>query len=154
MTETPAPQVDLSRVRSVVADERGLAVASTLRADGTIHSSVVNAGVTVHPLTGAEMAGYVAIGGAMKLRHLRSRRRLTLAWRVGFRWRTVEGPVTLIGPDDPLDGFDPAGLPRLLRDVFLCTGATHDNWEEYDRVMAEERRCAVLVAPERVYGVG
>ena len=72
------------------------------------------------------------------LRHLRSRPRMTMTWRVGFRWQSVEGAVTLIGPDDPLDGFDPARLPQLLRDVFLCTGATHDDWPTYDRVMAED----------------
>jgi PPOX class probable F420-dependent enzyme len=149
-----AAGVDLSRVREMVAGERGLAVASTLRADGSIHSAVVNAGVTTHPLTGEEVVGYVAIGGVMKLRHLRSRPRMTMTWRVGFRWQSVEGPVTLIGPDDPLEGFDPAGLPQLLRDVFLCTGATHDDWPTYDRVMAEERRCVVLMSPDRVYGRG
>ena len=149
-----AADVDLSRVRAVVAGERGLAVASTQRADGSVHNAIVNAGVTTHPLTGDEVVGYVALGRALKLRHLRSRPRMTMTWRIGFRWQSVEGAVTLIGPDDPLDGFDPARLPQLLRDVFLCTGATHDDWPTYDRVMVEERRCVVLLSLERVYGVG
>ena len=145
---------DLARVRELVRRERGLAVVSTLRSDGSVHNAVVNAGVTTHPLTGEEVVGYVAVGSALKLRHLRARPRATLTWRVGFRWQSVEGPVTLIGPDDPLEGFEPANLPQLLRDVYLSTGATHDDWPTYDRVMAEERRCVVLVSPERVYGVG
>jgi PPOX class probable F420-dependent enzyme len=145
---------DLARVGELVKGERGLAVVSTLRSDGSVHSAVVNAGVTTHPLTGEEVVGYVAVGRALKLRHLRARPRATLTWRVGFRWQSVEGPVTLIGPDDPLEGFDPADLLQLLRDVYLSTGATHDDWPTYDRVMAEERRCVVLVGPERVYGVG
>ena len=145
---------DLARVRELLKGERGLASVATLRSDGTVHSAVVNAGVTTHPLTGEEVAAYVALGAAMKLRHLRRRPQATVTWRVGFRWQTVEGPVTLIGPDDPLEGFAPAGLPQLLRDVFLSTGSTHDDWPTYDRVMAEERRCVVLVRPERVYGVG
>jgi PPOX class probable F420-dependent enzyme len=145
---------DLARVRELVKGERGLATVATLRSDDTIHAAVVNTGVTTHPLTGEEVVGYVALGSAMKLRHLRRRRRATVTIRVGFRWQTVEGPVTLIGPDDPLEGFAPAGLPQLLRDVFLSTGSTHDDWPTYDRVMAEERRCVVLVSPERVYGVG
>jgi PPOX class probable F420-dependent enzyme len=145
---------DLARVRELVKGERGLASVATLRSDGTVHAAVVNAGVTTHPLTGEEVAGYVALGGALKLRHLRRRPQATITWRVGFRWQTVEGGVTLIGPDDPLEGFDPAGLPQLLRDVFLSTGSTHDDWPTYDRVMAEERRCVVLVRPQRVYGVG
>jgi PPOX class probable F420-dependent enzyme len=145
---------DLARVREMVKGERGLAVVSTLRSDGSVHNAVVNAGVTTHPLTGEEVVGYVALGRALKLRHLRARPRATLTWRVGFRWQSVEGAVTLIGPDDPLEGFDPADLPQLLRDVYLSTGATHDDWPTYDRVMAEERRCVVLVSPGRVYGVG
>jgi hypothetical protein len=39
----------------------------------------------------------------------------------------------------------------LLRDVFTAAGGTHDDWPTYDRVMAEERRAAVMIAPERVY---
>jgi PPOX class probable F420-dependent enzyme len=145
---------DLARVRELVRGERGLAVVSTLRSDGSVHNAVVNAGVTTHPLTGEEVVGYVALGRALKLRHLRARPRATLTWRVGFRWQSVEGAVTLIGPDDPLEGFDPADLPQLLRDVYLSTGATHDDWPTFDRVMVEERRCVVLVSPERVYGLG
>jgi hypothetical protein len=40
----------------------------------------------------------------------------------------------------------------LLRDIFTAAGGTHDDWDTYDRVMATERRVAVLVEPERVYG--
>jgi hypothetical protein len=35
--------------------------------------------------------------------------------------------------------------------VFVAAGGTHDDWATYDRVMAEERRAAVLVSPVRVY---
>jgi hypothetical protein len=38
--------------------------------------------------------------------------------------------------------------------VFVAAGGTHDDWDEYDRVMAEERRAAVLVTPTRIYGIG
>ncbi|MGA3256787.1 MAG: pyridoxamine 5'-phosphate oxidase, partial [Mycobacterium sp.] len=31
---------------------------------------------------------------------------------------------------------------------------THDNWDEYDRVMAKERRAVVLIEPGRVYSNG
>jgi hypothetical protein len=43
-------------------------------------------------------------------------------------------------------------LRVLLRTVFAAAGGTHDDWDEYDRVMADERRLAVLVRPRRVYG--
>jgi hypothetical protein len=39
----------------------------------------------------------------------------------------------------------------VLRDIFLAAGGTHDDWDTYDRVMAEERRGAVLIRPSRVY---
>jgi hypothetical protein len=41
-------------------------------------------------------------------------------------------------------------VPQLLRDVFAAAGGTHDDWDEYDRVMAAEGRTAVLVAPDRI----
>jgi hypothetical protein len=37
-----------------------------------------------------------------------------------------------------------------LRAVFQAAGGTHEDWDEYDRVMAAERRAAVLIQPERV----
>jgi len=40
---------------------------STLRADATIHSSVVNAGVLHHPITSAPVIGLVAVCGSRKL---------------------------------------------------------------------------------------
>src|SRR5262249_6557413 len=63
----------------------------------------------------------------------------------------AEGPVQLCGPGDPLPGVDTEGLRLLLRAVFTAAGGTHEDWETYDRVMAQERRTAVLMTPERVY---
>ena len=72
--------------------------------------------------------------------------------RAGWQWAGVEGPAELAGPDDPLEGIDGEGLRLLLRAIFTAAGGAHDNWDEYDRVMAAERRVAVLVKPERTYG--
>jgi hypothetical protein len=44
--------------------ERFLVVVSTVRADGTIQSSVVNAGVLAHPVTGEQVVGFVTYGRA------------------------------------------------------------------------------------------
>jgi hypothetical protein len=41
----------------LVAGDHGLCAVSTLRPDGTIQSSVVNAGVLPHPVTGAQVVG-------------------------------------------------------------------------------------------------
>jgi PPOX class probable F420-dependent enzyme len=143
---------DLDGVRRLGAAESGLVVVSTNRPGGSVQSSVVNAGVLRHPPSGADVVGLVARGGSLKLTHLRDRPRATLVFRSGWEWTAVEGPVELAGPDDPLPGLDGDGLRRLLRDVFTAAGGTHDDWDTYDRVMAEERRTAVLIRPERVYG--
>ena len=78
--------------------------------------------------------------------------RATLAFRAGWQWAAVEGSVELAGPDDPMEGIDAERLRVLLRDIFAAAGGSHDDWDEYDRVMASERRVAVLVDPERIYG--
>ncbi len=145
---------DLTSFENLVPLDHGLVVVSTSRADGTIQSSVVNAGVLDHPLTGRPVVGFVAAGGSHRLANLRARPRLTVVIRAGWRWAGVEGPVDLAGPDDPLGTIDAERLRVLLRAIFTAAGGTHDDWPEYDRVMAAERRVAVLVTPERVYGSG
>jgi len=144
---------DLDGVRRLGAAEAGLTVVSTARPGGSVQSSVVNAGVLPHPLSGDGVVGLVARGGSLKLKNLRDRPRATVVFRSGWEWAAVEGPAELAGPDDPLPGLDGDALRRLLRDVFTAAGGTHDDWDTYDRVMAEERRTAVLIRPERVYGV-
>jgi PPOX class probable F420-dependent enzyme len=141
---------DLDLVRRLVAADHGLAVIATTRADGTIQSSLVNAGVLDDPLTGEPVVGLVARGSALKVRLLKRSGRASVTFRSGWEWVAVEGPVHLIGPDDPADGFSPDGVPQLLRDVFTAAGGTHDDWDEYDRVMAAERRVAVFVDPARI----
>ena len=136
---------------ALVPGDHGLCVVSTLRGDGTIQSSVVNAGVLEHPVTGAQVVALVARGGALKLANLRARPRATIVVRAGWQWAAAEGPAEIAGPDDPLPGFPPEALAGLLRHVFIAAGGTHDDWPTYDRVMAEERRAAVLITPERVY---
>ncbi|MDQ4096254.1 MAG: TIGR03618 family F420-dependent PPOX class oxidoreductase [Actinomycetota bacterium] len=145
---------DLDGFALLIETEHNLVVVATSRDDGTVQASVVNAGVMEHPLTGQRVVGLVALGGAHKLANLRARPRATIVGRSGWRWVGVEGPAQLIGPDDPAPGIDAEGLRLLLRAIFTAAGGTHDDWDTYDRVMAEERRTAVLVTPERVYGAG
>lgn len=142
---------DLGDFARLVARDRGLCVVSTLRADGTIQSSVVNAGVLDHPLTGQPVVGLVARGGTRKLANLRARPHATIVVRAGWEWVAAEGNVQIVGPDDPLAGIDGEDRRLLLRAVFIAAGGTHGDFATYDRVMAEERRAAVLLAPTRVY---
>jgi len=139
---------------ALASDESGLAVISTLRADNTIQASLVNVGKVAHPDTGAEVLAFVTYG-KVKLANLRARPQLAVTFRKGWMWATVEGDGELAGPDDPAPWLaDAEQLRLLLRDVFTAAGGTHDNWDEYDRVMAEQRRTVVLVAPTRVYSNG
>ena len=142
---------DLTDFGRLVPREHGLIVVSTLRADGTIQSSVVNAGVLSHPFTGQPAVGFVVRGGTRKLDNLRARSRATVVIRAGWEWAAAEGPVELIGPDDPAPGVDAERLRLLLREIFAAAGGTHDDWDTYDKVMAQERRAAVLLSPDRVY---
>lgn len=138
---------DVSAFTEMLSRDHGLCVLSTLRSDGGIQSSVVNAGVMAHPRTGAPSVVLVAIGGSRKLAHLRADPRATVVARAGWQWVTVEGTAEIIGPGDT----DAEALRLLLRSIFQAAGGTHDDWDTYDRVMREERRAAVLITPTRVY---
>ncbi len=144
----------LELVRRLGRESHGLAVVATTRPDGSVHASLVSAGVLDDPATGEPVVGLVVRGDARKLAHIRRSGRAAATFHSGWEWATVEGPARLAGPDDVLEGFDPAGLPGLLRAVFTAAGGTHDDWEEYDRVMAAERRTAVLIRPSRLLGNG
>jgi PPOX class probable F420-dependent enzyme len=142
---------EVSAFADLVPMDHGLCVLTTLRRDGSAQASVVNAGVLPHPLTGEQVVGLVAAGGSRKLDHLRADPRATIVARAGWQWATVEGDAEILGPDDPRPDIDSQALRVLLRDIFRAAGGTHDDWDTYDRVMAEERRAAVLVAPRRIY---
>jgi PPOX class probable F420-dependent enzyme len=143
---------DLALLERLGKREHWLVVLATSRPDTSIQMSVVNAGLISHPLSGERVVGIVARGGTVKLRNLRRRPTATVVFRSGGEWAAIEGPVELIGPDDPMDGFAGSRLPELLREVFRAAGGTHDDWPTYDRVMAEERRAVILIHPERSYG--
>ena len=141
---------DLQRLGDL---NEGIVVVAVTRANGTVASTVVNAGVLPHPTDGTQTVGMVVRGDTGKHRMLRKRPRATVTFLRGWRWATVEGSVELIGPEDPYPGMDDQAVASLLRNIFTAAGGTHDDWDEYDRVMAEEKRLAILVRPERIYGL-
>ena len=143
--------IDIGPFAALVPADHGLAVIAVALPDGSVHASVGNVGVLAHPLTGATIVGLVAVGGARKVRLLRAHPRTTVTLRAGWEWAAVDGPVELVGPDDPFPGIDADRLRQLLREIFTAAGGTHDDWDTYDRVMAAERRTAVLITPERLY---
>ena len=143
--------LDLASFEELVPQDHGLCVVVTRRADQTPHTTVVNAGVLAHPVTGECSVGFVAAGGTRKLVHLRADPTIAVVVRAGWRWVAVEGRAQLIGPDDPHSEVDEERLRLLLREIFTAAGGVHDDWPGYDRTMREERRTAVLVSPSRVY---
>jgi PPOX class probable F420-dependent enzyme len=142
--------VDLAAFSELLPLDHGLCVLSTLRRDGSVAASVVNAGALAHPVTGVPVVGLVA-RGLRKRDNLRNDPRATIVARVGWRWAAVEGEADVIGPDDPHPDVDGERLRLLLREVFTAAGGTHEDWAEYDRVMLRERSAAVLIVPRRAY---
>jgi hypothetical protein len=142
---------DIEEFRRLIAGDHGLVVVSTPRDDGTIASSVVNAGVLPHPVIGATVVGMVIRGGTRKLDRLRKRPYASVVARSGWEWAAVEGRTELAGPDDPMPGVDAERLRLLLREIFTAAGGTHEDFDTYDRVMLAERRTALFVHPDRVY---
>ena len=139
---------------ALATGEKGLAIVSTVRADGTVQASLVNVGLLGHPVSGQASLGFVTYG-KVKLANLRARPQLAVTFRNGWRWATVEGRAELAGPDDPQPWLADADQLRLLiREIYSAAGGTHEDWDEFDRVMVAERRAVVLVAPTRLYSNG
>ena len=137
-----------------IALDHGLAVVSTTRSDGTIQSSVVNAGVLDHPTRSEPVIAFVSAGTAGRLANLRARPRATVVLRAGWQWAAVEGPVELAGPDDPLAGIDAEQLPGLLRDIFVAAGGVARRLEGV-RPRDGERTAGRSAGPRtRMYGNG
>jgi len=61
----------------------------------------------------------------------------------------LEGHAQVIASDNT----DAEELKMALRDVYRAAAATeHPDWDEYDEAMRTERRAAVIVVPEKIYG--
>lgn len=151
MTRTLPAVASINDARRLIQLDLGLATLSTVRSDGSVQLVVVNAGIIEHPTTHEEVAAFVARGGTRKIDHIRGHPYAALLWRAGWAWVTVEGTAELCGPDDPLTGLDDDDVRLLLRSIAKSTGMAHDDWAEYDRVVAAERRTAVLITPDRIY---
>jgi PPOX class probable F420-dependent enzyme len=131
-------------VRRIVALDHGLATLATVRGDGNVHLSLVNAGVIDHPSDGQPVAALVSRQSTRKFANLSERPQATLQWRAGWAWVAVEGAVEVCGPGTE-------DLAGLLRTIFSAAGGQHEDWAEFDRVMAAEQRVAVLLRPGRIY---
>ena len=136
---------DLAVVRELAAVADHFGVLATTRKDATVHASLVKAGVLDDPDTGEASVGIVVGGEARKLGHLRASGQATIVFAHGARWVAVDGPVHIVEADEGTEGVAP-----ILRSVYTAAGGTHDDWDEFDRAMADEGRCAALVAVHRI----
>ena len=142
----------IDTVRKYLSTDTGLAVISTAQADGRVLSSLVNCGLIDHPVSGEVRLAMVSGGGAARLGHIRRGSEVTVAVTRGWNWAGVTGPAELVGPVDSASGLGSDATRLLLREIFEAAGGTHDDWEEFDRAMADDGRTAVLVSPERIIG--
>lgn len=142
---------DLKTFQSILSLNQSLGVCVT--SDGESFEpqvSVVNVAIVEHLLTADSVVAIVARPGA-KLRNLRKHARATIVARAGWEWTAVSGPVELSGPDDPGIGLTDSQQAALLRDIYHAAGGTHDDLAAYDLEMLSDRRCAVLLKPERCW---
>jgi hypothetical protein len=142
---------DLDYIRNIAGRDHGLAVVAVARDDGTVAASVVNAGVLAHPVDGSQVVAFVSGAASRRLERLRAGHPITVTFRAGWTWASVEGCAEIVGPDDPHPQLDGDALSELLRAIFTAAGGTHDDWAAYDKAMADERRPAVLIRPRRIY---
>ena len=143
---------DIEIFSNYLSAETGLATVSTTQADGRILSTVVNCGMIEHPLTGDTCVAFVSGGNAARLKHVDRGSQVTVSVRRGWSWSSATGPADLIRPESLPEGINAEEMRLLLREVFHAAGGVHDDLEEYDRAMAEEKRVVVCVIPDRILG--
>jgi PPOX class probable F420-dependent enzyme len=118
---------------------------TTFRRSGAAQVSVVTCGLY------GEGVAFTTTADRAKLRNLRRDPRCTILvgsddWR---RFVVLEGEARLVS----VDNATADEYRETLRDVYRTSaGVEHPNWPEYDQAMIDDRRFAVLVTPENVYG--
>jgi hypothetical protein len=141
----------LSLMRRRLADDRHLAVLITTRPGrDEPQVAVVNAAIIDHPGTGVPVIALVARPGA-KLANLRRHPKITVVAQAGWEWVSAYGDTELSGPDDPHPLFDAESQRLLLRHIYEAAGGNHPDLNVYDQAMLDERRCAVLIHPTRIW---
>ena len=121
------------------------AVLTTFRASGAAQMSVV----TVGAYGGG--AGFTTTEDRAKLRNLvrDARCSLLVSTPDWGRYVVLEGRARLLRRGRGDDGE----LRDALRDIYrAASGSEHPDWDDYDRAMVADRRAAVVVLPDHVYG--
>lgn len=135
--------LDDSQIRFVAEHRRG--VLTTFRRDGSAQMSIVTCGPY------QDGVAFTTTAERAKLRNLNRNPRCTLlvARENWSAYIVLQGVARVLSAGNT--GADQLRL--ALRDVYRTAAATeHPDWEEYDRAMQEQRRAAIIVVPEQIYG--
>ena len=121
------------------------AVLSTFRRDGAAQMSIVTVGQY------GDGAGFTTTEDRAKLHNLARNPRCSLLVSKPDWWGYIvlEGHARLLRRGES----DETELRDALRGIYRGASCQeHPNWDEYDQVMIDDRRAAVIVVPERIYG--
>ena len=125
--------------------ENHRAVLTTFRRNGAAQMSIVTTGAY------SDGAAFTTTEDRAKLANLKRDPRCSLLVSHESWWGYVvlEGRARVMSADNT----DADELRLALRDVYrAASGEEHSDWNEYDRAMVDDRRAAVVVVPEHVYG--
>ena len=125
--------------------ENHQAVLTTFRRDGAAQMSIVTVGAY------GDGAGFTTTEDRAKLHNLARNPRCSLLISKSDWWGYVvlEGHARLLrrGQSDDTE------LRDALRGIYrAASGQEHPDWDEYDQAMIDDRRAAIIVVPERIYG--
>ena len=127
----------------VAENRRG--VLTTFRRDGAAQMSIVTCGPY------REGVAFTTTEDRAKLHNLRRRPQCSLlvARENWAAYIVLQGAAQVFSAGNT-DGEE---LRLMLREVFRTAAAMeHPDWTEYDRAMVAQRRSAILVVPEQIYG--
>ena len=127
----------------VAATNRG--VLTTFRRDGAAQMSIITCGPY------RDGVAFTTTSSRAKLLNLQRDPRCSLLVSNENWWGfvVIEGRAQIISADDT--GAEE--YRDALRDVYrTAAGEEHSNWEEYDQAMRDDKRSAVIVIPDRIYG--
>ena len=132
------------KVRAFVA-ENNTAVLTAHRKNGGLQMSIVPCGPY------REGVAFTTTEDRAKLINLKrdARCALLISKRDWWGYVVLDGRAEILSADNT-DGEE---LRMALRDVYrAAAGKEHPDWEEYDQAMRDQRRAAVIVVPDHVYG--
>ena len=126
-------------------DQNHQAVLTTFRGNGAAQMSVLTVGLY------RDGVAFTTTGGRAKLANLvrEPRCSLLVSKQDWCGYVVLEGRATVLASGNT----DVDELRQALRDVYrAASGKDHPDWDEYDAAMVKDRRAAVFVVPDHVYG--